>query len=493
MKKIMVLMLLLFLTGCNTNKDDFIWEGLEEKVIIRGDDIDLLEGISVLKKDKDLSDKIVVKDDDEISTHLAGGYTVTYEVTDDNGKKSEAKKTFIVQVGHNVANGNFELDRFGWTLDVPGGQATMNVENGKMNIEIGSSGTAWWAIQLKQENVVFQAGKVYKLTVQASSPEGHSLAAGYEDPNNGFRMLNPGFQTMKLNETMQTYEMYYRAAANFSNVKVAIYLGHMLPSDKVVDTHHITIEKIYIEEVTVKGSTTFSGYEPRVQAGSGSLNTLDPLEGVSVKHGTTDITNHLIVLGEVPKEIMIEGSYYITYLIKFEDGSVSYSIRRFDMVLSKDHPYEVVNGDFDLGFTGWIQDVNQTNGTGKAEFIDNEDGTVSILVSNVSSAGWHIQLQQASSQLKQGETYTVKLIIKASEERQVDLEVVDPSSGFSEIAPTLKGATVETEWTTLELTFTADKDYGNAKVGLLLGNVDGLQMNNITVIIDYFQVILEGK
>lgn len=492
MKKLWVLLIVLFITGCNGSKaDPFVWEGTQEQIVIRGDDVDLLEGIQVRYKEEDLTSQIVVTDDDQFSSHLAGGYTITYQVTY-NGEVSEAKKTFIVQVGHNVANGNFELDQFGWTLDTPGGQALMDVANQKMELEITSSGTAWWAIQVKQENVVFQAGKVYKLTLLAASPEGHSIAAGYEDPNNGFKMLNPGFQTWKLDETLQTYEMYYRAPANFSNVKVVVYLGHMLPTDKVETMHHVTIEKIYIEEVEVKGGVQFSGYEPRVQAGSGSLNNLDLREGITVKEGTTDITDQLIVLGEAPKEILIEGSYYVTYLVKFDDGSVSYAIRRFDMVLSKDHPYEVINGDFDLGFTGWVQDVNQTNGTGKATFIDNEDGTVSINVINVSSAGWHIQLQQASAQLTKGVTYIVRLIAKASEERQVDIEVVDPSSGFAEIAPTLKAVTIGTDWTTIELTFTPDNNYNGAKVGLLLGNVDGLQVNNITVTVDYFQVVLGG-
>jgi hypothetical protein len=43
---------------------------------------------------------------------------------------------------------------------------------------------------------------------------------------------------------------------------------------------------------------------------------------------------------------------------------------------------------------------------------------------------------------------------------------------------------VTTEYQTFEIFFTADKDYANAKIGLLLGDVDGLQPDNATFTID---------
>jgi len=170
------------------------------------------------------------------------------------------------------------------------------------------------------------------------------------------------------------------------------------------------------------------------------------------------------------------------------NGSVAFATRKVNFTLAKDFEYQAINGSFTNGFTGWTQDVIQTVGTGAATFTDNGDGTVSILVSNASSAAWHIQLQQATSTFKAGESYVVRIVLKASQERKVDVEVVHPASGFAQIAPTLVQATVGTDWTTYEIHFTATQDYEGAKIGLLLGNGDGLTPNNITVTVDEFQV-----
>ena len=194
-----------------------------------------------------------------------------------------------------------------------------------------------------------------------------------------------------------------------------------------------------------------------------------------------------MVLGVVPNEIQVASTYYVTYSIVL-NGKLSFVNRKVNIALAKDHEYQAVNGDFDNGLTGWTQDVNQTNGTGAATFTANNDGTVSILVTNVSDAGWHIQLQQASCTFLEGETYVVRIVLKSSEARKVTIEIVDPSNGFAAIAPTLNAVQIGTEYTTYEVEFTADKDYTNAKLGLLLGNVDGMQVNNVTVTVDEFQV-----
>lgn len=497
MKKLMLVVMLIMsltLVACQGDGGEatpqFVWSGLEEQIVTRGDAVDLLKDIEVMDKEEgSLTSSIEVLDDDGFSTHLAGGYNVKYKIVNSKNKEDIQSKQFIVRVGHNVANGNFELNKFGWTLDHPGGNAEMNVVNQDLVVDIASSGTAWWAIQIKQEGVVFSSGKVYKMSIVASSAQGHSIAGGYEDPNNGFRMLNPGFQAMALTATPQTYEMYYRAAESFSNVKVVIYLGHMLRNDLVQgDEHQVVIDSIKIEEVKVNNTVSFEGYEPRVSAQSGALADISPRDGLVVKHDGSVVTESVEIFGNVPDEILADGSYYITYVYKHADESISYAIRRFDMKLSKDNPYQVVNGDFSKGFTGWIQDVNQTNGTGAAVFTDNGDGTVSITVENVSNAGWHIQLQQAGATLTEGNIYTVKLVIKSSETRNIDIEVVDPSNGFAQITPTLQAASVGTEWTTFELEFTALANFSNAKIAVLLGNVDGLQVNNVTVTVDEFQI-----
>ncbi|MCF7932773.1 MAG: carbohydrate binding domain-containing protein [Acholeplasmataceae bacterium] len=489
MKKLVFVMTLFFasimIVACEEPNPEGIitWTGLEEQQVVRGDAIDLLEGIAATDSiDGDLTDQIEVTDDGEFSTHLAGGYTVTYEVTNSTGIVSTETKTFTVMVGHNVANGNFELGAFGWTLDQPGGNASVSYDDGHPSITINNAGTSWWALQLYQHNVVFQAGTTYKATLIASSPEERSVSLGYEDPNNGFAMLNNGFMPITLGTEPTEYVMYYTANENYTNVKVVVYMGNQLEQDVVGDTPHtIDIHSIMIEEVTLREDVTFDGLTT-VEALSGGF-VFDALTGVTI----SDDELTFDVLGEIPGDVLVASPYYVTYLVEFNDGSVAFQTRRINFTLAKDFEYQAINGQFENGFTGWTQDVIQTVGSGAANFTNNGDGTVSVNVTNASEASWHIQLQQANSTLRAGESYVVKVVIKADQNRSIDLEVVHPGSGFAQIAPTAR-LNVTTDWQTFEVHFTSEVDYTDAKIGLLLGNTDGLQPNNVTFTVDEFQI-----
>ena len=465
------------------------WAGLTDQVVTRGDAVDFLEGVTANDSiDGNLTSSITVTDDDEFSTHLAGGYTITYEVENSTGVVSTETKNFTVLVGHNVANGNFELGAFGWTIDQPGGAAAVAFTEQGAEMTISNSGTAWWAVQLYQQNVVFKANTTYKLTLEASSASGRSISVGYEDPNNGFAMLNNGFMPMSLSSTPQEYVMYYTSDENYGNVKVVVYLGNQLDQDAVGDTpHEVVISAINIEEVTLATGVTFDGLDT-IDALSGDID-LDLLDGISAVDGSQNsLIDDVIVLGELPNNVMSASPYYVTYVVEFTDGSIAFATRRINVTLARDYSYQAINGSFENGFTGWTQDVVQTVGTGAATFTDNGDGTVSILVTNVSTAAWHIQLQQSSLTFDQGETYVLSITLKASQERQVTVEVVHPGSGFAPIGPTLSNAVVGTDWVTYEIHFTSAQDYENAKIGLLLGNGDGLQPNNVTITVDEFQV-----
>ena len=492
MRKILGLFVLVFLgivlVACEKEpvKGVITWAGLEDQVVTRGDAVDLLEGVTANDSiDGIITNNIEIVDDGGFTTHLAGGYTVKYEVTNSTGVTEQKIKNFSVLVGHNVANGNFELGAVGWTLDKPGGAASVAFGTNGATITIQNAGTSWWALQLYQMNVVFKANKTYKLTVEASSPDGRSLSVGYEDPNNGFAMLNPGFMPITLDDAMTTYSMYFTSTENYDNIKVVVYLGNQLEQDTVDGNPHVVVIKnINIEEVVLNTSVTFEGLD-LVNVTSGDFANFNPMAGVTVTGA--DLAN-VTVLGEVPQTVMVASTYYLTYVVEMSNGSVAFATRQIRYTLAKDFEYQAINGSFTNGFTGWTQDVIQTVGTGAATFTDNGDGTVSILVTNASSAAWHIQLQQATSTFKAGESYVVRIVLKASQERKVDVEVVHPASGFAQIAPTLVQATVGTDWTTYEIHFTAEQDYEGAKIGLLLGNGDGLTPNNITVTVDEFQV-----
>ncbi len=475
-------------TVSTTAQGVITWGGLEDKIIVRGDQVDLLEGISATDSiDGNITANIVIEDDDLFSSSLAGGYVVTYRVTNSTGVVSTKTKNFTVQVAHNVANGDFTIPSYGWTLDNPGGTSTVNLTGEKAVVTISNSGNAWWGIQLYQNNIIFKSGETYLLTFMAKSSTGYSIAGGFENIDGGYAMMNPGFQVVELDEDWTEYSVYYTAQEDYANVKVVLYLGYKLPTDQVGENSHVVeIDNINIAMLEPAQNVVFSGID-EVIAYSGNVN-FNALAGVTAFVGSTDVTDRIEVFGIVPNEVQVASEYFVSYRVTLLDGTFSYANRKIIIRLAKNFEYETANGNFDNGFAGWTQDVNQTNGTGAATFVNNHDGTVSITVTNVSSASWHIQLYQGSSNFKAGESYVVTITLKASEQRNVTVEVVDPLRGFAPVAPTLVNVPVGTDWVTYEIHFTSDGDYNNIKLGLLLGNGDGLTPNGITVTVDRFQV-----
>ena len=111
--------LLSFAACGDKTKEQITWSGTETQRVVRGDEVNLMEGITATdSKDGDISSKIEIVDDGGFSTHLADGYTVTYSVTNSRGITQTATKDFVTEVAHNVANGDFSLNNFNWSLDV---------------------------------------------------------------------------------------------------------------------------------------------------------------------------------------------------------------------------------------------------------------------------------------------------------------------------------------------------------------------------------------
>lgn len=476
---VLVTILSLFLlVACDDNKpgengnDDvtFVWSGLEDRDVVRGDKINLLEGVSVKLEDgTDLTDQLEVSDDDDFNTHLADSYKVEYKVTDPRSKTTEKKsKNFIVKVGHNLANNDFSLKQYGWKTDKPGGSFDATYD-GEAVVNITNSGTTWWALQIYQNNVAFKEGKTYKLTMNAKSSTGKSVSVGYEDPNNNYAMLNPGTQTVKLTEDFKEYTMFYTATSDFSDIKAVIYLGHQLDGDSATkeEPHEVVIKNIYIEEVNRNEDVVFTGLENETIV-NGDFE-FDPLLDVTATLDDKDISKDLKVYGNLPKNVRANASYYLTYVYEHENGDISYATKRFSYKLETTNEYEAVNGNFEQGLVGWEQDVNQTDGTGSATFLENEDDTVSIIVHNPSVADWHIQLQQTNPKLTKDTLYKIKATLRASEKREVGLELVNPADNFANIMPK-QVIEIDEEWKIFEFYFSPDNNY-TAKIGLLLGRI----------------------
>ena len=232
------------------------WSGVDDVTIARGDNFDLLAGVTAEDGiEGDITENIIVKDDGDFDSEFTGRYTIEYEVMTAAGDVSEAKREISVQVQHNEQT---------FTITNPGNQ--------------------WWSIQFYQLNVYLVRGETYRLSFDARSPEGHSVSAGFEEVNNNNRMMQGGVKVMKLTEEMQHYELTYTSDADVMNTKVVIYLGWQLPTDDatVSAPHHVIIDNVYVEKLDVKADApVFSGIDP-VTVVSGK-HSFDAKEGVSAK------------------------------------------------------------------------------------------------------------------------------------------------------------------------------------------------------------------
>ncbi len=469
-------------------KEGVTWTGVDNITIARGDRFDLLEGVTAVDGiEGDITDSVMVTDDGNFDTEYPGRYVIAYEAMTQKGTVYTTSRTISVQVAHNVANGQFNMTTKNWQFDVPGGNGSAKIVDEEQHFTITNPGNQWWSIQFYQLNVYFTFGETYRLSFDAKSPQGHSISGGFEEVNNNNRMMQGGVKVMKLTEEWQHYEMTYTSDADVMNTKVVLYLGWQLPGDEtatVSNPHEVIVDNIYVEKLNVaEDAPEFDGVQS-VKVISGN-HSFDPEQGVTCTDADGNAVDYT-VSGVVPLYALKECTYLVQYTAKDAAGRERAVLKSVVVTLATEFPYETVNGDFSQGFTGWTPEINQVQGSGKAEYSeDRENGTVSIKITDPSSADHHIQLWQDSPKFKQGETYRVTVVVKASATRKIKLEVTDSNNDYANIA-TPKIVDLTTEFQTFTLEFTADQDYNYVKVAALLGNVDGNVGANITVTFDTF-------
>lgn len=458
------------------------WEGIDDKVIPLGDEFDLLEGVKAFDSiDGEL--EVKVADDDYFDFNYVSQYTIKYEATNSVGTTSTKYRMIQVIKGPNVLNGSFTMGKTYWRFDLPGGSGTFVVTNEEARVTVTDSGAEAWAVQLYQTGLQFQVGKTYEMTFRAKSESGRSLSAGFENVSNNYAMLIPGYPAMMLNAEWQTYSALYTANDDYGAIKAVIYLGRGLDFDAQATKNNpldVTIDDIKIREITLPEASkrpVFSNAAAvTVQTGD-QFNALPPVTAVDYKG--TDITNNIVRVGEVPSSIGAETRMLISYRVTDSEGNFNFINRTVTYRIARDNPYNLINADFTNGFQGWTRDVNQTNGNGSADWIVNEDGTVTANITSGSSDNWHIQLHQGNVSLQSGKIYRTTLRAKASVARKLTIEISNPATSYTRIATELVSLTTEFQTFVLEFKSTVTT---SAKYALLLG----AQGNN-QVTIDKFE------
>ena len=457
------------------------WFGIENAVVQLGDEFDLLEGVRAVDGiDGEL--EVIVEEDDFFTPNYVSGYTITYSATNSVGTKSVKYRSINVVKGVNVQNGSFEFQKAYWTFDQPGGSGTFTVSNQEARINVTRAGTEAWAIQLYQTGIQFEANKTYELSFKAKSTYGRSISAGFENVSNNYAMMVPGYQAVELTSDFTVYSVYATTTAAVGFVKAVIYLGQNLPIDATATAANpidVTLDDIRVREVAVAAVDKRATFENAQDVSISSKDQFDVLTPVTVKdYLGKDISDKVEIWGSVPISVNANTRMMISYRVVDDEGNFSFHNRSIHYSIAKAHPYNLINSSFDNGFQGWLADVNQTNGTGKADF-NVEDGAMKVSIANGSGDNWHIQLYQQGISLNVGKIYRTTVIAKASVARRLTIEISNPAQSYAKVASDLVELT--TEYQTFVLEYRASVST-NAKFSLLLG---GQGVNDVTI--DYFE------
>ncbi len=196
MKKLLMLLMVLFLSGCeieeplgcdNTenvtaeclNNEAPVITGIEDITITEGDEINLLDGVTALDSvDGDITSNIILTEN--VKTDKPGTYFVKYEIENSAGYKTV--ETMFVTVNeilnpnnlpNMVSNGDFSDGMTGFTTyteDI--GNAEFNVVNGEMRINIlGVEDNKHYTPRLDYRGLLFERGATYKVTYRAKADQ----------------------------------------------------------------------------------------------------------------------------------------------------------------------------------------------------------------------------------------------------------------------------------------------------------------------------------
>lgn len=490
-----------------------VWTGVGDDVEITvpvGDDFDVLEGVSVRdRKHGDLTSKIVVlnsvdhadelealgvyDDFEDFNHNVAGVYTVYYKVTCETDSSLSEIKTRDIAVTqlHNVKNGDFALTNAsgfnGWSYDIPGAPgSTLEKfdDNGQIVPKFTfpkSVGNAWWTAQF-HNTVNLVGGKTYRVAITAKSNTGKAVAFGFEDKDNNYAMLtyNTAFV---LEKEYKTFYSFITPNKDYTGAKAVLYLGYILDTDEVGETpHDAIIKRINIEQVDVCSEVQFDGLDKVTLKSGVDTDSFDPMQGVTATQGGVDLTSKIQVAGDLPEAVLEKTNYTLCYYIPNENGKMAVATRTVTIEMEKEHPYDILNGEFDQGAFGdryWTQDVN-AGAKGEMEVKKVADG-VEITIVNKASAGWHIMLRQDIT-LTKDTYYDFEIRAKASVNRTITLEL-DQGGGASELALTQ-------DYKVFEYTYAASHD-GSTRLGFLLGG-GGPENTGSVITIDYIKIKLSA-
>ncbi len=132
-----------------------------------------------------------------------------------------------------LLNSDFE-DNSTWNYDFnSGATGTMDAVSNTVEIALTDLASAWWNIQLYQQDASITNGYKYLVTFKASSDVDRRIELGIEDPANGWADLKGESVGWDINGDLRTYTYVFTSSNSIDTAKFAIFLGQITGTDPI--------------------------------------------------------------------------------------------------------------------------------------------------------------------------------------------------------------------------------------------------------------------
>ncbi len=319
-----------------------------------------------------------------------------------------------------IKNGSFNAGSSGWEAYIDSNaDATFVIdslsEDNAADFTINGTGGDDWRIQLKQTGVNLEKGKWYKFSFKVKSSLPRQMRAILQgDEAHGWAAYS-GENIVDLTSEYQTFEKVFCMANNTDKGAFVSFCLGKVGDNEINIQHRVCIDDVSLVEIDKPEDME----TPELEA--------DPVE---TKTGNNENGNN-----EEKKntEVVSPGTNMIS------------------------------NADFSDGLTGWTNVITEQGQATTAT----ADAKVTYHIENTGDKDYSIQLKKEGISLTKGKTYTMKLKMSTSVDRNVKIGIMsaDYSSWYAGGEPVLSVG----EDNELTYTFTMSKDDPTAQIYISMG------------------------
>lgn len=355
------------------------------------------------------------------------------------------------------------------------GSASIDTENGCIDINTEDDGTVDYSIQLVQADVPLIKGATYKLSFDASAAAERDMMVNIKAPKRGWIEYMPAYKANLTTEKKSFETEFVMTSATDPAARLEFNMGATGSKD-AIKISNVVLTKIADPDPNAKeekgvlanGNYIYNG---KFQEGDRHLGFWD----VAAENATYQVTGfadnrRFKVVADSDKTGKVtlsqdelafsEGSKYefmldadasvaskavvtiggVSYPISLEEGQKQYKLEVSDSVSFKNTDVSIAiettgvvlidnvmlaesalikNGSFDNGTTGYeIYVDSSANATSGVDSLKEKNALV-VKVNNTSDQDWKIQIKQNNVKLEEGLTYKLKFDAKSTLKRKI--------------------------------------------------------------------------